>query len=61
MRGRRSHAERLALALALLGDPVLDALLDRRVAFEDLPAAMPALLKGGLCHVVGYGEDGCSA
>jgi hypothetical protein len=61
MRGRRSTRERLALALALLEEPVLDALLDRRARFENLPAEMPALLQGGLCHVVEYGEDRCSA
>ncbi len=56
MRGRRTHAERLALALSLLADPALDALLDQIVPFADLPARMPALLAGGLCHVVSYGE-----
>ena len=54
MRGRRSRAERLALALRLLEDPVLDCLLDRRVRFADLPEQMPLLLAGGLCHVVTY-------
>ncbi len=56
MRGRRTHAERLALALALLADPVFDALLEPPTPFADLPAAMPRLLAGaGLCHVVRYG------
>lgn len=57
MRGRRTHGERLGLALALLADPAFDALLDRIVPFEELPARMPALLAGGLCHVVSYGEE----
>jgi len=57
MRGRRSYAERLGLALSLLADPVFDALLDQVVRFEDLPARMPGLLAGGLCHVVTYGEE----
>lgn len=56
MRGRRSHADRLATALELLLDERLDALLDGATAFEDLPAAMPRLLgaPGALCHVVTY-------
>lgn len=56
MRGRRTHAERLALALALLDDPGLDLLLDGPTPFDSLPAAMPAILgaPGALCHVVTY-------
>jgi hypothetical protein len=54
MRGRRTHAERLALALEMLADPVHDRLLDARVDFMTLPAEMPRLLRGGLCHVVTY-------
>ncbi len=54
MRGRRTHSERLALALDLLADPAFDALLEAPVDFADLPRAMPRLLAGGLCHVVRY-------
>jgi threonine dehydrogenase-like Zn-dependent dehydrogenase len=54
MRGRRSYAERLATALDLLADPVLDRLLEPPTPFESLPEAMPRLLAGGLCHVVTY-------
>jgi NADPH:quinone reductase-like Zn-dependent oxidoreductase len=55
MRGRRSHAERLALALELLADPRYDALLQGPTRFEDLPDAMPRILApGGLCHVITY-------
>ena len=54
MRGRRTHRERLAMALALLENPAFDALLEPATAFADLPAAMPRLLRGGLCHVVRY-------
>ena len=62
MRGRRSYAQRLALALDLLADPAYDALLEPPTPFEDLPAAMPRLLAGGLCHVVTYGDaPPCSA
>jgi threonine dehydrogenase-like Zn-dependent dehydrogenase len=58
MRGRRSHAERLTTALALLADPVYDALLDGPTRFDDLPAAMPRILApGGLCHVITYGVE----
>ncbi|MSO90614.1 MAG: zinc-binding alcohol dehydrogenase [Acetobacteraceae bacterium] len=56
MRGRRAYADRLATALELLGDPVFDLLLDTRVAFKDMPAEMPRLLAGGLCHVITYGS-----
>jgi threonine dehydrogenase-like Zn-dependent dehydrogenase len=59
MRGRRSHAERLATALDLLLDDRLETLLDGETAFEDLPAAMPRILgaPGALCHVVTYTKD----
>jgi len=56
MRGRRSHGERLAMALDLLADPVFDRLLDTVVPFADLPRRMPGLLAGGLCHIVTYEE-----
>jgi threonine dehydrogenase-like Zn-dependent dehydrogenase len=56
MRGRRTHAERLALALSLLDDPALDLLLDGPTPFALLPDAMPGILgaPGALCHVVSY-------
>jgi threonine dehydrogenase-like Zn-dependent dehydrogenase len=58
MRGRRSHAERLALALELLNDARYDALLDGPTRFEDMPEAMPRILApGGLCHVITYGTE----
>jgi threonine dehydrogenase-like Zn-dependent dehydrogenase len=61
MRGRRTHTQRLAAALALLADPVFDVLLEPPTDFEALPAAMPRLLSGGLCHVVTYRNPPCSA
>jgi threonine dehydrogenase-like Zn-dependent dehydrogenase len=62
MRGRRTHAERLALALALLAeDQHLDALLGPSVPFEGLPGVMGRLLEpvapgrpAPLCPVVTY-------
>lgn len=55
MRGRRSHADRLATALGLLTNPAYDALLQGPTEFEDMPARMPEILTpGGLCHVVAY-------
>ena len=56
VRGRRTHAERLALALALLEDRRFDALLGSATPFARLPAALPALLEagGGGCPVVTY-------
>jgi threonine dehydrogenase-like Zn-dependent dehydrogenase len=56
MRGRRNHAERLAVALELLADPAYDALLEGPTRFEDMPEMMPRILApGGLCHVITYG------
>ncbi|MCU0987556.1 MAG: zinc-binding alcohol dehydrogenase [Acetobacteraceae bacterium] len=64
MRGRRSYAERMALALSLLTDARLDALLDGPSRFDDLPATMARLAaapgaqgQGVLCHVVLHHPD----
>jgi len=58
MRGRRTYAQRLGIALDLLSDAAYDALLQGPTRFIDLPAAMPAILApGGLCHVITYGTD----
>jgi threonine dehydrogenase-like Zn-dependent dehydrogenase len=59
MRGRRTHGERLALALALLDDPRFDALLAAPVPFAALPAALPGILNGAAaqpCPTVSYSE-----
>jgi threonine dehydrogenase-like Zn-dependent dehydrogenase len=62
MRGRRTYAQRLSLALDLLADPAYDALLEGPTPFGELPGAMPGILApGGLCHVIDYGETACSA
>ncbi|GAA3338140.1 zinc-binding alcohol dehydrogenase [Amorphoplanes nipponensis] len=56
-RGRRDYADRLAVALDLLADPVYDALLTGESAFEELPAVLPRLTSGelpALCHLINY-------
>ncbi|MFC6885047.1 MULTISPECIES: zinc-dependent alcohol dehydrogenase [Actinomadura] len=56
-RGRRSFADRMALALRLLADPAFDALVSGESAFDDLPRVMPRLADGrlpALCHRVVY-------
>ncbi|WP_416977398.1 zinc-dependent alcohol dehydrogenase [Streptomyces sp. T028] len=56
-RANRSYADRLALALDLLADPALDALVTGESAFEELPEVMPRLASGeipALCHRVRY-------
>ncbi|MEU5314673.1 zinc-binding alcohol dehydrogenase [Streptomyces sp. NPDC021562] len=60
-RAGRGYADRLALALDLLGDPALDALITGESAFEELPEVLPRLASGeipALCHRVSYGEAG---
>ncbi|KPI27846.1 zinc-dependent alcohol dehydrogenase [Streptomyces sp. NPDC054950] len=59
-RSSRTYADRLALALELLADPALDALVTGDSAFEELPDVMPKLAAGeipALCHRVGYGQE----
>ena len=56
-RGRRTRADRTALALRLLADPAFDALLTGESAFEDLPEVMGKLASGSipaLCHTITY-------
>ena len=65
-RGRRGYADRMALALRLLADPVFDALITREVRFADLPREMPLIAgePSALCVRVTYDEEGagsCSA
>jgi 2-desacetyl-2-hydroxyethyl bacteriochlorophyllide A dehydrogenase len=55
MRGRRTHGQRLALALDLLTDARLDGLLGPEIPFDDLPSRIGAVLAGsGGCPVVLY-------
>ncbi len=56
-RGRRTRAERLALALDLLQDPAYDALLTGESPFAELPDVMSRLAAGtlpALCHTITY-------
>lgn len=53
----RTYADRLALALDLLADPALDALITGESDFEELPDVLPKLASGeipALCHRVRY-------
>jgi threonine dehydrogenase-like Zn-dependent dehydrogenase len=58
-RGRRSHGDRMALALALLADPAFDALVTREIAFADLPREMVTITgePSALCVRVVYREE----
>ena len=59
-RGRRTHAERLALALDLLRDPAFDVLLTGESRFEDLPDVMAELAEGAtrtLCRSIIYPDS----
>ncbi|MEU4717353.1 zinc-binding alcohol dehydrogenase [Micromonospora purpureochromogenes] len=54
---RRGYADRMALALELLADPVFDALLTGRSRFADLPDVLDRLAAGSLpalCHLITY-------
>jgi threonine dehydrogenase-like Zn-dependent dehydrogenase len=56
--GRRTMADRLALALELLRDHAFDALVTGESAFCDLPEVMARLAAGSLpalCHTITYG------
>ncbi|MET7685356.1 zinc-binding alcohol dehydrogenase [Streptomyces sp. NPDC005423] len=60
-RSSRSYADRLALALDLLAEPALDALVTGECAFEELPEVLPKLASGeipALCHRVRYDDLG---
>ncbi|MEV8541818.1 zinc-binding alcohol dehydrogenase [Streptomyces sp. NPDC051572] len=60
-RANRSYADRLALALDLLADPALDALVTGESDFEELPELLPRLASGeipALCHRVRYADNG---
>src|SRR3954451_11908665 len=55
--GRRTTADRLALALDLVCDPAFDALLTGQSRFAELPDVMARLAAGSLaalCHTIAY-------
>ena len=57
--GRRTTADRLALALDLLRDPAFDVLVTGESRFGELPDVMARLAAGSLpalCHTITYGE-----
>jgi threonine dehydrogenase-like Zn-dependent dehydrogenase len=59
-RGRRTHADRLALALELLDDPAFDVLLTGESRFAEMPEVMAQLAAGtlpALCHTITYDKD----
>jgi threonine dehydrogenase-like Zn-dependent dehydrogenase len=54
---RRTTADRLALALDLLRDPVFDVLVTGESRFDELPGVMERLAAGSLpalCHTITY-------
>jgi hypothetical protein len=56
-RHRRTNAQRLETAVALLKDPVFDAFLTGTSAFKELPDVVQRLSDGtlpALCHVIEY-------
>jgi len=58
--GRRTTADRLALALGLLRDPAFDALVTGESRFDELPDVMPRLAAGtlpALCHTITYDRE----
>jgi threonine dehydrogenase-like Zn-dependent dehydrogenase len=59
-RGRRTMADRLALALDLLRDPAFDALVTGQSRFAELPEVMARLAAGSLpalCHTITYDSE----
>lgn len=58
-RARWSHGQRLALALSLLTDPVLDRLITHHAPFDELPQVLQRLAGGDtdtLCQRIDYTE-----
>lgn len=60
-RAGRDYAARMALALDLLAEPALDALVTGESAFEELPELLPRLASGeipALCHRIRHPATG---
>ncbi|SDH84553.1 Threonine dehydrogenase [Actinokineospora alba] len=58
-RADRTYADRMALALDLLADPVFDTLITGESDFDELPEVLPKLASGelaALCHRIDYGR-----
>ncbi|MGW5061390.1 zinc-dependent alcohol dehydrogenase [Streptomyces sp. NPDC004096] len=58
-RASRTYADRLVLALDLLDDPALGALITGESGFEELPEVIPRLASGelpALCHRIRYSD-----
>jgi threonine dehydrogenase-like Zn-dependent dehydrogenase len=56
-RSRWNPGRRLAAALALLGDPVLDLLIAPPIAFADLPSRLPTIFRADsdvICQSIRY-------
>jgi NADPH:quinone reductase-like Zn-dependent oxidoreductase len=56
-RPRWTNERRLAAALALLNDPVLDALIAPALCFDELPAKLPSIFaapSGVICQLIQY-------
>jgi len=56
-RASRTFADRLALALELLEDPVFDAMITGESRFAELPGVLARLASGdlpALCHLIAY-------
>ena len=59
-RTSRTYADRLALALELLHDPVYDTLISGESRFEELPEVLDRLAAGtlpALCHLITYSRE----
>jgi threonine dehydrogenase-like Zn-dependent dehydrogenase len=59
-RADRTYADRLALALDLLRDPVFDALITGESRFDELPDVLARLAAGSLpalCHLITYSGE----
>jgi threonine dehydrogenase-like Zn-dependent dehydrogenase len=58
--GRRTPADRLAIALDLLRDPAFDVLVTGQSRFDELPDVIARLAAGtlpALCHTITYDDD----
>jgi hypothetical protein len=62
-RPRWDYRRRLAVAVRLLSEPALDALIDGESPFRSLPDTLPRVAQGrsgSLCHRIVYGGERCT-